>query len=118
MGRVAAADREGSSVMYLVCPGCDFAGDVWYKTCPPTYCSDACKQRAYRARKKAELVTNSQGESVTGLPKERIERAIDSTLHLLKCPGCGRSIWTVRGNVQIGGLACMNCRQYFREVRV
>ena len=93
---------------------------MWYTTCPPRYCSDACKQRAYRQRRKAEPVTNEKSATVTDLAqtghKREIEREIDMTLHLLKCPKCDRSIWTVRGNVQIGRLLCGLCGEDFKAV--
>ena len=116
MTRVHAGDRDGQSVLYLTCAGCDWQGDVWYTTCPPRYCSDACKQKAYRERKRAELVTQLGGDDVTDSPKPKIERAIDMTLHLLKCPTCERSIWTVLGNVKIGRLLCGLCGEKFKAV--
>lgn len=45
-------DRDGHLEMMLDCPECDFFDIVYYTTQPPIYCSDACKQRAYRKRKK------------------------------------------------------------------
>jgi hypothetical protein len=102
--------------MMLTCPVCGWHGFVYYQTCPPTYCSDACKQKAYRRRHRAEPVTGNENGRVTGLTRPQIEREIDMALHLLKCD-CGRSIWTVLGNVQIGGLACRLCDGEFKPVK-
>jgi len=44
----------GESEIMLDCPMCDFYEIVNYATRPPIYCSDRCKQMAYRKRKKAE----------------------------------------------------------------
>ena len=107
-----AGERWGSAAMVLTCPVCGWVGEVRYNRRRPVYCSDACKQRAYRERKN---VTSDEDKAVTNLSKPRIERALDQALHLLRC-GCGRGIWTVRGNVQIGGLRCDLCGDVFREV--
>ena len=45
-------DRDGRLEMMLDCPACDFYDIVYYTTQPPTYCSNACKQRTYRKRQK------------------------------------------------------------------
>lgn len=49
-------DYNGDLQIMLECPECDFYGEVLYKTHPPKYCSDACKQKAYRKRR----IRNSQ----------------------------------------------------------
>jgi len=99
--------------MILTCQWCGWTGIVYYTTKRPVYCSGACKQRAYRERRN---VTDDTTASVTNLTRREIERELDQTLHLLIC-SCGRGIWTVRGNVQIGGLRCDLCGSEFSERR-
>lgn len=50
-------DKDGHLEMMLDCPECDFYDVVYYFTQPPTYCSNRCKQRAYRKRKKRNKAT-------------------------------------------------------------
>lgn len=42
---------KGDLEMWLDCPSCDFSGIIYYKTQSPLYCSQACKQKAYRIRR-------------------------------------------------------------------
>lgn len=44
-------ETYGPNVKWLNCPMCEFEDEVWYTKKPPVYCSDKCKQKAYRARK-------------------------------------------------------------------
>jgi hypothetical protein len=44
-------DTWGEHIALLDCPECDYYGDIYYTTKRPSYCSDACKQKAYRRRK-------------------------------------------------------------------
>lgn len=110
MGKPHVSEREGTATMILDCPTCGWRGLVYYTTRRPVYCKDACKQKAYRQRR-----AKRNGDAVTkqrGRDKQQIERELDQTLHLLSC-SCGRGIWTVRGNVQIGGLRCDLCDSEF-----
>ena len=43
---------NGDSMAWLDCPTCGWSGEIAYQTKPPTYCSNACKQKAARQRKK------------------------------------------------------------------
>ena len=45
-------ETTGDIQMELECPVCGWSGEVYYKKKPPTYCSNACKQKASRIRKK------------------------------------------------------------------
>lgn len=45
-------DSEGEFEYYLTCPVCGKEGIVMYSKRIPVYCSEACKQKAYRMRKK------------------------------------------------------------------
>lgn len=112
MTKTHAKDREGSASMILDCPGCGWTGLVFYTTKRPVYCSDVCKQRTYRRRK--AIKRNEPDDA--NLTRQKIERELDQALHLLSC-ACGRGIWTVRGNVQIGGLRCDLCGGEFKEKR-
>lgn len=69
------------------------------------FCSDRCKQAAYRRKRKGDKRNG-------GLLRKEIERELDMSLHLLAC-GCGRGIWTVRGNVTIGHVRCTLCDTEF-----
>ena len=73
------------------------------------YCSPACRQAAYRARK-AEKRNG-------GVLQKEVERSIDLKLHPMKC-GCKRTIWTVYGNITIGGLRCELCGTEFKPVNL
>jgi hypothetical protein len=57
-----AGQSSGDNQAQIDCPGCGETSVVWYATKRPEYCSDACKQRVYRARKRnsdtATTVTN------------------------------------------------------------
>lgn len=77
------------------------------------YCDSICRQAAYRARKKGVSLRKRNTASVT--KRAAIERELDQALHLMIC-ACGRGIWTVRGNVQIGGLRCDLCGGEFEGV--
>lgn len=68
------------------------------------YCSDACKQAAYRERKAENRNSGSLRKS--------IERDLDQTLHLMRCD-CGRGVWTTYGNTQIGNIHCTLCGSTF-----
>ena len=48
-------DTTGSIYMQLDCPMCDFDEVIIYASKPPEYCSDACKQRAYRRNLKIRI---------------------------------------------------------------
>ncbi len=50
-----ATERDGDKDLWLTCEHCGWQGLVYYKTRPPTYCSDACRAAAYRARKRDKL---------------------------------------------------------------
>jgi len=52
-------DKIGQLETWLECPACDFRGVVYYNTQPPRYCSDACRQRAYRLRKAKHQMRHS-----------------------------------------------------------
>jgi len=114
-------DRWGTLETFLVCPECGRSGIVYYKTRRPVYCSDACRQRAYRRRKRqeaeaeqeAENVTPGELAGVTNRTRQEIERQLDMALHLMGC-GCPRYIWATRGNVEIGGIRCDRCGEEFR----
>ena len=109
-----ASERDGENVTFVDCPVCGWAGDVYYNRRLPVYCSNACKQKAYRERRRqAKNVTKEENASVTNLPQAKIERELDAALHLLTCD-CKRGIWTVKGNVQIGGLRCDLCGGLFK----
>ena len=74
MSRPPADDRDGNLEIQITCPGpgCGQTLVVYYTTCPPTYCSDACKQRAYRHRKaKRQAVTTPLPPDVTPSPPKR-----------------------------------------------
>lgn len=110
-------DRPGDSDTFFVCEECGRSGIAYYRTKRPRYCSNACKQKAYRRRAAAaQNVTDFDLASVTNRGQREIERALDMSLHLMRC-SCGRGIWTTRGNVQIGGLRCDRCNTEFRAVR-
>jgi len=102
-------DVSGNNAMEFQCGSCGRRGIVYYTTRRPEYCNDACKQRAYRQRKRNSAVVTNRGQS-----EGRIEADLDMGLHLLVC-SCGRGIWTVKGNVHIGGLHCNLCSSDFRE---
>jgi len=108
-------DASGDNEMQFECGACGRRGVVYYQTRRPEYCNDACKQRAYRRRKRnaatCEVVTKQKGRD-----KGRIEANLDMGLHLLIC-SCGRGIWTVQGNAQIGGLHCNLCNSEFTNGR-
>lgn len=72
------------------------------------YCSDACKQAAYRKRE--------QDKRNTRPLRNTIERELDQTLQLMTC-NCGRGLWTVHGNVQIGHIYCTLCNSLFEEAQ-
>jgi len=59
-GRVAMArdarETFGEFETWIDCPMCDFEGIVYYNRKQPQYCSDRCKQRAYRRRKCGDMV--------------------------------------------------------------
>lgn len=73
------------------------------------YCNSRCRQAAYRQRQKRNNKLLRKGQ-----PKEAIERDLAQTLHLMSCD-CGRGIWTVYGNVQIGNLLCGLCGTEFKK---
>lgn len=112
------SERWGPLSMVFTCPGCGWEGTIRYTRRQPVYCSNACKQKAYRKRQKdkeAKNVTTEADKAVTNLSKHKIERALDQVLHLMRC-GCKRGIWTVRGNIQAGGLRCDLCGDIFQSV--
>jgi len=114
-----AQDKEGTNDIYLDCPVCGWQGVVYYSRKPPTYCSDACKQKAYRqrlAKLASENVTRKRNDGVTNSTKPKIERSIDQALHLCTCPKCKRGLWQTRGNIQIGGVVCGLCGVDFEPV--
>jgi len=45
-------DENGHLYYHLICPVCGEEGDVLYSKRKPEYCSNACRQKAYRERKK------------------------------------------------------------------
>ena len=45
-------DDTGDLETFLDGPQCGWSGTVYYRTQPPTYCSSACRQAAYRERRK------------------------------------------------------------------
>lgn len=108
-------ERVGSASMILTCPTCGWSGLVYYSHRRPIHCSNACKQKAYRQRRQVKNVTPSPLEGVTNLTRRRIEHNLDQALHILQCD-CRRSIWTVRGNIQIGKLYCNLCKSSFRPI--
>lgn len=72
----------GNLETMLKCPGCGFYGLVYYKTQPPRYCSDACKQRAYRKRKirnspNVTYLFRQWEEEGLGLVRGRLERILE-----------------------------------------
>lgn len=46
-------DSSGDNQMMLTCPVCEWEGVVYYARKQPVYCSNACKQKAARQRRKA-----------------------------------------------------------------
>ena len=45
------SNREGNSQLQFTCPVCEWEGIIAYSRKPPTYCTNACKQKAKRQRK-------------------------------------------------------------------
>ena len=117
-----AQDRDGELEYQLECPVCGWFGVVYYTRKPPRFCSNACKQKAYRQRMAkantpaSENVTALENKGVTFSTKAKIERAIDQALHLCTCPNCKRGLWQTRGNIQIGGVTCGLCGVDFEPV--
>ncbi len=50
-----AQDKDGNLEYWLTCGFCDWQGLVYYVRKPPSYCSDSCKAKAYRKRKRDKL---------------------------------------------------------------
>lgn len=78
------------------------------------YHNNACKQRAYRNRQRADRDANRNERKSAGVTVGQAQRNIDMRLYLMKCPECNRSIWMVYGNVMIGKLICGLCGVEFR----
>jgi len=62
-------DLNGNLDFYLICPVCGRAGIVLYSKRKPVYCSDACRQKAYRERNKKR-----NKETVTKLKSRLVQR--------------------------------------------
>jgi hypothetical protein len=112
-------DQTGNWETYLTCPVCGWSGIVYYTTKEPTYCSDACRQKAYRQRKR-ENVTPEKNEGVTNFVARdkhgvyfQHEEYGRIDLVEMRC-SCGRGIFTVPGNRQIGGIRCDLCKGEFQ----
>jgi hypothetical protein len=61
-------ESEGHLFYHLTCPVCGKSDIILYSKRKPLYCSDACKQKAYRMRK-----AKRNNEGVTKL-KDRLTR--------------------------------------------
>lgn len=113
-------DHVGNLETWLTCPVCGWSGIVYYTTKEPTYCSDACRQKAYRQRKN---VTSEKDESVTNLARDKqgfyvhLDHEQYGRMRIdlveMHC-GCGRGIFTVPRNRQIGGIRCELCKEEFQ----
>ena len=110
-------DHTGDWDIWLDCPECDFTGDVYYTTKPPSYCSPRCRQRARRRRAKGN-VTNGKRGDVTyllqdqrGISFEHTDYGRIEVVHL-RCP-CGRGIFTPPGNAEFAAIICGDCRGAF-----
>jgi hypothetical protein len=105
-------DHAGDWETWLTCPVCGWSGIVYYTTKQPIYCSDACKQKAYRQRKnvtpeKNESVTNFVARDGRGVYFQHEEYGRVDLVEM-RC-NCGRGVFTVPGNRQIGGIVCELC---------
>lgn len=57
-------DTWADNSMWLNCPMCAWEGEVYYSRKSPKYCSDACKQKAYRLNRKKNKAINDPRLSV------------------------------------------------------
>ena len=103
-------DTTGENCMMLDCPMCDFCETVYYNTKQPKYCSNACKQRAARLRKKKKAERKNVSSAMDtylqhkGNPKE---------LTLCQCR-CGWEIIVSRGQIEtVAPPRCVECGELF-----
>lgn len=99
----------GDNVAWLDCPICEWGGEVYFATKPPTYCSNTCKQKAARlrrqekqeAKKKAELLAQSEKEMKLTEPVQ------------LRC-GCGWPVYASKWQVENGpAIFCKECQKRY-----
>lgn len=87
-------NQSGHLDICIYCPECGRTFQTLYRSRKPVYCSDACKQRAYRRRRKQRIlmqhlqegnVTQKEAEAVTNVSREEIEMALGRRLVPMRC---------------------------------
>lgn len=108
-------DTTGQNCMILNCPMCDFQEEVYYATKPPKYCSNACKQRAARKRKKKRQRMRNVSQAIDTYLPERQKKG-----ELVQCQCiCGWEI--IIPYAAIDALAvpkCPNCNTFYNPKMV
>lgn len=103
----------------LTCAHCGKVMEIVTRTNKPRYCSNACRQAAYRERRAA--ARKRDFESVSGARVSDVTYSLDAAqravgkLVLMAC-SCPRWIWSTAGNVATGRIKCGYCNSDFRRV--
>lgn len=105
-------ETGGDNIAWLDCPICEWGGEVYYATKPPTYCSNTCKQKAARLRRQERQEAESRSRF---LAESKKEMELTEPVQL-RC-GCGWPVYVSRWQLGNGPeVFCLSCRQLYQPV--